>query len=251
MGAERADLFAGPRVPDLHGCVLSSRDQVSAVGTVRHGEELRPARDLREREDFLSGLCVPDLDGKQSTIPAGGGEPLAVGLPDHAEDDFAVAGEFDAAPASLRVPDLGGHPAGRSNLLAVGADRQAPDFVAFLQGQSFMALITLGRSRVPDADGSILAGRDQALAVRAERQASTHAGVSAEAEHLPAALRVPEVHRLVLAGRGEAPAVRTEGDAQNESAMRKPVEELAGRRIPHVHAAVEAGRGQPPAVLVE
>ena len=142
--------------------------------------------------------------------------------------------------------------AARSNLLAVGADRHAPDFIVVPgEGQRFLALVILEWRRVPDADGPIRAGRGEPPAVRAERHAPAHVGVSAEAEHLPAGRRVPDVHRLVFAGRGEAPAVRAEGDAQNESAMRQRVEELAGRRIPHVHAAVEAGRGQPPAVRAE
>src|SRR5262249_33297844 len=63
--------------------------------------------------------------------------------------------------------------------------------------------------------------------------------------------RVPDAHDLVFASRGEAPAVRAEGDAQNESAMRKRVEQLAGHRIPYVHAAAEAGRGQVLAVRAE
>src|SRR5262249_40334259 len=153
-----------------------------------------------------------DLDGKQSTVPAGGGDPLTVGLPGHAKDDRAVPGELDAVQFSLRVPDIDRHaPAGRSNLLAVRADRQAPNFVAVLQGQGFLALVAREGGRTPDADGLILAGRGEAPAVRAERQAPARAGVSAEAEYLPAGRRVPDAHGLVFASRGEAPAVRAEG----------------------------------------
>ena len=112
--------------------------------------------------------------------------------------------------------------AGRSNLLAVGADRHAPDFIAVLgEGQGFLALVTLERGRVPDADGPVRAGRGEAPAVRAERHAPALAGVSAQAEHLPAGRRVPDAHRLVFAARGEAPAVRAEGDAPDESGMRQ------------------------------
>ena len=89
-------------------------------------------------------------------------------------------------------------------------------------------------------------------AVRAERHAPAPAGVSAEAEHLPAGRRIPDAHRLVFAARSEAPAVRAEGDALDVSGMQiEGVEQLAGRRIPQLHGPVEAGRGQPLAVRAE
>ena len=65
------------------------------------------------------------------------------------------------------------------------------------------------------------AGRGEAPAVRAERHAPAPAGVSAQAEHLPAGRRVPDAHRLVFAARGEAPAVRAEGDALDVSGMQR------------------------------
>src|SRR5262249_57161198 len=107
--------------------------------------------------------------------------------------------------------------------------------IAVLPGQGCLALVSLKRGRIPDADGLILAGRGETPAIRAERQALAPAGVSAEAEYLPAGRRVPDAHGLVFASRGEAPAVRAEGDAQNDSVgMRKPVNEPAGRGFPHV-----------------
>ena len=65
MGTERADLLAGPRIPDLHGSIDFSRDQVAAVGAERHGEVWHGdlSQPGREREDFPSGPRVPDLDG--------------------------------------------------------------------------------------------------------------------------------------------------------------------------------------------
>ena len=117
----------------------------------------------------------------------------------------------------LRVPDLGRHaPAGRNNFLAVGADRHTPDFIAVSREvQGFLAFVFVKRRRVPDADGPILAGRGEPSAVRAERDAPTRAGVSAQPEHLSASRRVPDVYGLVFAGRGNAPTIRAEGDAQN------------------------------------
>src|SRR5262249_44089026 len=134
VGAERADLLAVARVPDLHGSVLIARDQVFSIGAERQSGKLRPARRFREREDFALGLGVPDLDGKPRTVAAGGCDSLAVGLPGHAEDNGPVAGELDLALSRLRVQDLDRHAKpGRSNLLAVRADRQAPDLIAVWQ----------------------------------------------------------------------------------------------------------------------
>src|SRR5262249_36273828 len=153
----------------------SPRDQVFAVGAERHRVVLlRPGREL---EDWPSGLCVPDLDRKQLTVLASGGDPLAVGVPGHAEDDTRVAAELEAHLPGPRIPDLdrgldGATPAGRSNLPAVGADRHAPNFIVVLpEGQGFLTLVTLERGRVPDADGPVDAGRGKPPAVRAERHA--------------------------------------------------------------------------------
>src|SRR5262249_34514204 len=154
---------AGPRVPDLHGSVRSPRDQVLAVGAERHGVVLlRPAWEL---EVLPSGLCVPDLDRKLLTVLAGGGDPLALWVPGHAEGDTRAAGEVEARRARLGVQDF--HRgvdavARRSNLLAVGADRHGPNFIAVLrEGQGFLPLVPLERGRVPDADGPVLAGRGE------------------------------------------------------------------------------------------
>src|SRR5262249_40226964 len=151
VGAKRADRVAGPRVPDLHGSVRSPRHQVAEVGAERHGVVLLPP--ARELEGLLSGLCVPDLDRKQLTVQAGGGYPLAVGVPGHAEDDTRMAAELEAHLFGLRVPDLDAATiVGRSNLLAVGADRHGPNFLAVLLGQGFLALVPPERGRVPQTD---------------------------------------------------------------------------------------------------
>src|SRR5262249_17999035 len=104
VGAGRADPLAVFCVPSLYFSVLASRDQVSAVGAERQGHVLRPAPALREREAFASGLCAQALDGKQSTIPACGSDPLAV--PDHAEGNRPEVGKLDGVQTGPRVPDL-------------------------------------------------------------------------------------------------------------------------------------------------
>src|SRR5262249_23033560 len=135
VGVERADFLVGPRVPDLHSSSHLPRDQVLAVGAERHGENLHAGR---EREAYSVGPGVPDLDGKRLppvTRPTGGGDPLAGGVPGQTEDDTRVTGELEAHPAGPHVPDLhrcGSAKARRSNLLAVGADRQGPDFLVVI-----------------------------------------------------------------------------------------------------------------------
>src|SRR5262245_27872083 len=120
-----------------------------------------------------------------------------------------MAGEVEAHPAGRRVPDPHERPvAGRSNPLAVGADRHAPDFVVVpVEGEDSLTLGTAQRSRVPDDDLPVVACRGETPAVRAERHAPAHIPVSEQAEYLSAGRRVPEVDRLVLPGRGEESAV--------------------------------------------
>jgi hypothetical protein len=163
-----------------------------------------------------------------------------------------VAREAEPLPAGRCIPDLHERSvAGRSHPLAVGADRHAPDFAVLGEGQGFLALARPQGSRVPDANGPVVTDRREARAVRAERRAPTHFGVSRQAEHLPTGRRVPDMDRLVLPDRGEPPAVRAEGDAQDVSVVREGLAEFVGRRIPQTHAPTEAGRGQPSAVRAE
>jgi len=78
VGAERDDRLAGPSIPDLYVSVIIPRDEVAAVRAERHGEGSQRGR---EREDFPSVPCVPDLDGVRLTIDARRGDALAVGVP--------------------------------------------------------------------------------------------------------------------------------------------------------------------------
>src|SRR5262245_23732386 len=92
---------------------------------------------------------------------------MAFGVPGHGPDQSPMAGGFDDLLSGRRVPDL--HEAavaGRNNLLAVGAERHAPDFiVVLLERQTFLALVPPERGRVPDPYGPVEAGRRKAPAV--------------------------------------------------------------------------------------
>src|SRR5262249_5106408 len=171
---------------------------------------------------------VPDLDGVLSAIRAGRGDAPAVGrLPGHGPNQTLYDREIGAPLPGRRVPDIQAAVAGRSNLLAVGAERHAPDFIVVLERQAFLAIALPDRSRVPDAYGPVAAGRRKAPAVGigAEGQACAYGGMPPQAEHFPAGRRVPNTHRLVFAGGSNEPAVPTEGDAQDVPGM----DELADR----------------------
>src|SRR6185503_9095552 len=113
------------------------------------------------------------------------------------------------------------------------------------EGQGSLALVPPERSRVPDADRPIGAGRCEAQAVGAERHAPAPVGVSAQAENLPSGGCVPDTDRLVFAARSQAPALRAECDALDVSGMQvERVEDFAGPRIRQFRGPVEAGRGQ-------
>src|SRR5262249_22725731 len=109
--AERADRVAGLSVPNVHDeSILARRDQVAAVGAERDGERLRAAR---QREGYSTCPGVPDLDDK--VIPlvirtgggdTGGGDPLAVGVPGHTEDDTRAARKLEVYSAGPHVPNL-------------------------------------------------------------------------------------------------------------------------------------------------
>src|SRR5262245_48431170 len=165
---ELVDLSAGLGIPDFHAPIRFSRDQVLAVAAERHSV-VGPACLGPEFEIFPSVDRVPDLDARPPTIirAAGRGDAPAVGrLPGHGPSQVLVSREIEEHPPGRRVPDF--HDAavtGRSNLLAVGAERHAPDFIVVLERQEFLAVVLPDRGRVPDAYGPVGAGRRKAPAV--------------------------------------------------------------------------------------
>jgi hypothetical protein len=122
-------------------------------------------------------------------------------VPGHGEDNKRVARDFDDSLTGCRVPHLQKSAVtGGNKLFAVGTDGQAAEFFPVASKSGFLAFVRLERGGVPNPDGSIQAGGDQALAVWAEGHAPATIGVSAKAEHLPEGRRVPEVQSLVLTG---------------------------------------------------
>src|SRR5262249_35973077 len=75
----------------------------------------------------LPGPCLPELDG---AVPAGRGQPPAVGAERHIIDISIVPGQSQQLLALPHVPDPDGRvAAGRGQSLAVGAERQALDLI--------------------------------------------------------------------------------------------------------------------------
>src|SRR5258705_9167082 len=128
-----------------------------------------------------------------------------------------MAVELRAQLPRLHVPDVGrSSPAGRSNshdLLTIGTDGYAPYFfVVPGEVQDWLTFMFLKRVRIPNANGSIRAGRRQPPTVRAERHGPAVARMSAEAEYPTTGRGIPDAHNLVLAGGGDLPALPAKPD---------------------------------------
>src|SRR5262245_26166731 len=243
--SECADQLAGPSVPDLHDAVSLPRDQVTAIRAERHGVVRSEAVLPRDWELLHSSSGVPDLDDMLREVCAGRGDPLAVRVPGQTEGTDFMGSELEVELAGGRVPEL--HPrasTGRDNCLAIWAERHSPH-VKFVirEGEHVLALVGSKRGGVPDADGSVCAGRGQTPPVRAECHTPALVSVSSQTEHLPAGC-IPNAHGLVVAGRGEALTFRVEGDAKHLPGMTESVEERGRIRIPKFHGLVVASRGQ-------
>src|SRR5262245_53270371 len=128
-------------------------------GEVHRGEACRPSRDGRDGEHLLSTPRVPNRHSMARTVRAGRGDAPPAGVPGHTEDNNRMAAESDAHLAALRVPNLEWVVTGRSNPLAVRADRHGVDVTAVLvESPSFLALVPFERGRIPEADGPVCAG---------------------------------------------------------------------------------------------
>src|SRR5262245_20272425 len=167
-----------------------------------------------------------------------------------------MAREVEILSAGPGIPDLHrrfGAESRRNNPLAVGADRQSPNFTRVsTKGECFLTLVLPQGSRIPDADRLVQTARSDTQAVRAERNDLRRVFVSAEVEHFPAGRRLPNAHRLIFANRNQALAVGTECEAKDESVVSiKSLEALAGCCVPQDQTSVEAGRDELPAVRAE
>src|SRR5262249_19207364 len=120
----------------------------------------------------------------------------------------------------------------------------------------------LARVGLPDADGAVLAGGDQALAVGAPGN-RPHAAVfgTARGQHL-AAVRVPDQdlarallvaeHPGAVGAGGDAPAIGAEAEDHRRLRVSAEAEQLLTRgRLPEADRAIEAVGGQLLAVRAE
>src|SRR5262249_3595260 len=99
-------------------------------------------------------------------------------------------------------------------------------------------------SRVPDLDFTsslVAAGRDQALAVEAERDAPHIACVAGQRSSLLPSLGVPNLHGRITAPRNKIVPLRTERHAIHAIAMRrKSLDRLSGDDIPHSDSPINS-----------
>src|SRR4051812_18715858 len=123
-----------------------------------------------------------------ATVPAGGCDPPTGGrLPSDAEHGHSLELELGGDFPGRTVPDLDWRSDGRRCDSPVGAQRDAANRVVVPgERQAFLTVNSLERGGVPDADSFVGARGGEAMAVRAEGHAAAPAGVSVEAEHLPA-----------------------------------------------------------------
>ena len=102
--------------------------------------------------------------------------------------------------------------------------------------------------RIPDPDGSVRAGGNEARPVGTKGEAPYRFGVSTERIDQVARSSVPQLDfRRITCGR-ELSSVRTEGDATNDSTVRSHFgDKFPGLRIPQHVTAIRDGR-QPRAI---
>ena len=146
------DFLAGSGRPQEQCAVGRARRQGLAVGRENDAHQQVAALDLPK---FLTRGHVPELDH----AAAGGGQRLAVGRQGHAER-IGASSPHHHEPENVEI-DLGS--------LFLG--QPCADFPVELGSGGFgpgEAADFLTRGQVPQADGVVLAGRDQRLAVRRE-----------------------------------------------------------------------------------
>src|SRR5262249_43829881 len=113
------------------------------------------------------------------------------------------------------------------------------------------ALELSARRDVPDADSTLIASADQALAVGGERQRADGPLGSAEPRRQPRPLAVPEAEDAVVAAAGDVAAVRGGDHDQRLAgllARTQRLDLLARREVDQPHDVAAAGRYDPLAV---
>src|SRR5207244_6679367 len=98
---------------------------------------------------------------------------------------------------------------GRSQLLAVGAERHAGDRVGVaVKGERFLT----GR-RVPNLQGLVIAPRDETPVVVAERESGDLERMSGQGEGLLLGCQIPDCNQAILTSQGQALAIVAERSA--------------------------------------
>src|SRR5262249_29629468 len=150
MSFETETFFAGSQIPDLDHAVISSRGQVSAIGTPGHREHVAAVAVLQGTH-FLTGDGLPDLDNSNPvnySLAPRYGNLLTVRAPGnrlrlYLGEQVDIQHFFPRG----RLPNLQSRE-GRSNCgnaLAVGTPAQRLGHRCILQSNDILA-----RSGIPD-----------------------------------------------------------------------------------------------------
>src|SRR5262249_8331955 len=173
---------------------------------------------------FLAVRRVPDAE---RIVPAGRGQSLAIGAKSHAGDFALVSFQCEFVRTIGGVPYLdlretdGTRAARRREPFAVRAKRDALDPVTMpFVGKLVVAAGNFPHLHFPGFPAfPAPAGRGQALAIWAERDAGNVIGVARENTHLLAAGRVPNPYSLVAASGSQKQAVGTHCHAVDRPCM--------------------------------
>src|SRR5262249_34689836 len=155
--------------------------------------------------DLLPGGRVPNLQG---VIYARRGEPLAVGAKRQPLHDTGASVKDTELLAARRIPepDSSVRAGGGKDAPVLGVAGNAVDVVGVaLQGTATRVRLAFRGPGIPNADGSVVARRNEPSAVGAERYAADQSGVAAQGEDFLAGRHVPELHGLILTPRHQAP----------------------------------------------
>src|SRR5262245_28091764 len=152
------------------------------------------------------------------------------------EKRAADAGQWQTRGLAGRVVDGGTALQGLDSCRSWESDWRAPQTAARSR-----LLLLRKRRRVPHLQRLVLAPRDDAVAVGAERHAPDHARVPLKSEDLLSGPGIPHLQGAVLAPRDDPPAVRAVGHAQDTFRVSLERESfLSGPGVPHLHRLVSA-----------
>src|SRR5262249_46257733 len=145
--------------------------------------------------------------------------------------------------------------AGRGQEVAVpGVEGHGADLDGMAtQGKATRVRLAIARHGIPHLHGAVVTGRDEPVAVGAERYAADGVEVAAQGYGFLGSLWIPEFHGPFRTAQGQAPAVGAEGRVRPAVQAEQL---LAGLAVPDFYFHVRAGptpgrRGQVAAVGTE